>query len=136
MRKTILSLALMLSALTASAADYSYLTFQLLDGVQQSVSMNGLKIVFSNGNMVAQSTSGETLATIAVASLDKMFFTAEPTGIRQATAMPDDGGLITAYTASGMMAGQFAKRSDMLGHLPKGIYVIKQNGHTSKIVVR
>ena len=49
MKKIFLSLALTLSALTASAADYSYLTFQLLDGVQQSVSMDGLKIVFNNG---------------------------------------------------------------------------------------
>ena len=53
------------------AADYNYLVFTTNDGSEQAIVATGLSITLTDGNLVA-ATASETLASIPLASLQKM----------------------------------------------------------------
>ena len=124
--------------LAAQAADYEYLTIEKSDGTAQSLTAVGLKITFSNGNLMA--TSGTERATIALSDLSRMYFsnTKEATAIDnlqmddlQSAADKD----IEIYDLQGRrIKGQIGKSSN--SQMPKGIYLVKQNNKTKKVQVK
>lgn len=112
--------------LATQAVNYSYLTIEQQDGTKLSIAAEGLTITFSNGSLVAGST------TISLTDLSRMYFsnTDETTsGITTVKAEDLTGSNAEVYDLSG-------RRMPNTSALPKGIYVIKQNGTTKKVQVK
>lgn len=113
--------------LGARAADYNYLVFTLSDGSEQAIVANGLNITFTDGNLVAATTS-ETLATIPLATLQKMQFSESTTGISDLPTDGDDD-IKAIYDLQGRMM-------PLDTQLPKGTYIVKTNSRTIKVLVK
>ena len=113
--------------LGARAADYNYLVFTLNDGSEQAIVANGLNITFTDGNLVA-ATASETLATIPLATLQKMQFSESTTGI---SYLPTDGDddIKAIYDLQGRMM-------PLDTQLPKGTYIVKTSRRTIKVHVK
>ena len=113
--------------LGARAADYNYLVFTLNDGSEQAIVANGLNITFTDGNLVA-ATASETLATIPLATLQKMPFSESTTGI---SALPTDGD--DDIKATSDLQGRMMPLDTQL---PKGTYIVKTSRRTIKVHVK
>jgi hypothetical protein len=131
-KRTILSMSLLLTALMASADNtYGYLTFQKSDGVEQSVSVEGLKMTFSSGQVVV--SSGSSTATFNLSDLSKMYFSDTATGIETVSADASGDATVQAWTLSGVSLGSFSSLSEARQKLSKGVYIVKQGEKTFKI---
>ena len=113
--------------LGARAADYNYLVFTLNDGSEQAIVANGLNITFTDGNLVA-ATASETLATIPLATLQKMQFSESTTGISDLPTDGDDD-IKAIYDLQGRMM-------PLDTQLPKGTYIMKTSRRTIKVHVK
>ena len=113
--------------LGARAADYNYLVFTLNDGSEQAIVANGLNITFTDGNLVA-ATASETLATIPLATLQKMQFSESTTGISDLPTDGDDD-IKAIYDLQGRMM-------PLDTQLPKGTYIVKTSRRTIKVHVK
>ena len=113
--------------LGARAADYNYLVFTLNDGSEQAIVANGLNITFTDGNLVA-ATASETLATIPLATLQKMQFSESTTGISDLPTDGDDD-IKAIYDLQGRMM-------PLDTQLPKGTYIVKTSSRTLKVTVK
>ena len=113
--------------LGARAADYNYLVFTLNDGSEQAIVANGLNITFTDGNLVA-ATASETLATIPLATLQKMQFSESTTGISDLPTDGDDD-IKAIYDLQGRMM-------PLNTQLPKGTYIVKTSSRTIKVFVK
>lgn len=113
--------------LGARAADYNYLVFTLNDGSEQAIVANGLNITFTDGNLVA-ATASETLATIPLATLQKMQFSERTTGISDLPTDGDDD-IKAIYDLQGRMM-------PLDTQLPKGTYIVKTSRRTIKVHVK
>ena len=111
----------------ARAADYNYLVFTLNDGSEQAIVANGLNITFTDGNLVA-ATASETLATIPLATLQKMQFSENTTGISDLPTDGDDD-IKAIYDLQGRMM-------PLDTQLPKGTYIVKTSRRTIKVHVK
>ncbi len=133
MKKIVLFLITAVASIGASAQTYSYLTFSETSGTETSISVSGLSITYSNGNMIATNSAGTT--TIALTSLSKMYFSETATvGIvinKASKAQP-----VTVYSVSGVKIGSFTNATALKAALRQGVYVIEANGETSKILVK
>lgn len=136
MRKlSILLAASTLLPLSAARADnYAYLTFRSADGTLLSVAAESLTVSFADGKLVA--TDGTTTHELTLASLSSMYFTeADVTAIGSLPTADADGS-VQAFSLSGTRLGTYASASEFSRQAAKGIYVIKGNGKTSKVIVR
>ena len=113
--------------LGARAADYNYLVFTLNDGSEQAIVANSLNITFTDGNLVA-ATASETLATIPLATLQKMQFSESTTGISDLPTDGDDD-IKAIYDLQGRMM-------PLDTQLPKGTYIVKTSRRTIKVHVK
>ena len=111
----------------ARAADYNYLVFTLNDGSEQAIVATDLNITFTDGNLVA-TTGNETLATIPLATLQKMQFSESTTGISDLPTDGDDD-IKAIYDLQGRMM-------PLDTQLPKGTYIVKTNSRTIKVFVK
>lgn len=114
--------------LGARAADYNYLVFTLNDGSEQAIVANGLNITFTDGNLVA-ATASETLATIPLASLQKMQFSETNTAGISALPIDGDDDIKAIYDLQGRMM-------PLDTQLPKGTYIVKTSRRTIKVHVK
>lgn len=134
MKKILLLVALIATfATNVFADDYQYLTFAKSDGTTMSVEAQGLKITFSDGNLVA--TQGGETTTIALTDLTKMYFSSEKTGI-ESIAAPAKDALYNVVSVSGVGVGQFRSTEEINSQLPRGIYIVKKDGKSTKVIVR
>lgn len=116
-----------MATLSAWADDYSYLTFQSTDGTISSVAVESLTITVSNGKLLATNAAGTK--TFTLKELSKMYFSSDPTGIESIeNEKLRNGENEKIYNLSGQ------KMSN--GQMKRGIYVIRQNGKTRKVVVK
>ena len=128
MKKTMIFMLLSVITLVTRAADYNYLVFTLNDGSEQAIVATDLNITFTDGNLVA-TTGNETLASIPLASLQKMQFSeSNTTGIR-ALSLDSQDDIKAIYDLQGRMM-------PLDTQLPKGTYIIKTNSRTIKVFVR
>ena len=109
------------------AADYNYLVFTTNDGSEQAIVATGLSITFTDGNLVA-ATASETLATIPLATLQKMQFSESTTGISDLPTDGDDD-IKAIYDLQGRMM-------PLDTQLPKGTYIVKTSRRTIKVHVK
>lgn len=154
MKKPLIIFALAwLTAATCRADDYGYVVFQQSSGTLQSVDAQGLKITFRDGQLIATPKTGEPLA-ISLEDMAAMRFSTEAaTGISSATAesgISMQGRAIvialpsrnraTVATPSGVVVAQYATAESAATFatqpLASGVYIVKTNNTTTKILVR
>lgn len=123
-------------AIQVWAADftYKYLVVKTSDGTQVSLASEGLKLTFADGQLVAVNNSGSK--SFELASLSSMLFaeTESTTGIARTTSVAD--GRVEVYTLSGMYVRTFDTSSTLKTQLKSGVYVVKQNNKSTKIIVK
>lgn len=152
MKRVLFSIAVLLAGLSAQAQSYDYLTFRAADGTERSMSIDGLRITFADGQMQAVNNS-ESFST-SLAGLSQMFFTETPTAIKgmavEAAHFSFDGGLlrvnapqgrkICIYGVDGRLVSQHVKQADGMEQIPlsllRGVYIVNVNGVTTKLTVR
>ena len=126
MKKILLLFMAIVGALTAQADDYAYLTFETTDGAKASVAVESLTLTISGTTL----TAGSQLFTLS--NLAKMYFSntdETATGIETI-----DNGQLTMDNS--------AEIYDLQGHkvsksaMRKGVYIVKTNSKTYKMIVR
>ena len=124
MKKLVVFLTMMMGTLTIHAADYTYLTFETTDGAKASVSVGNLTLSISGTTLTAGSQS------FTLSNLSKMYFSTSDettTGIEEITNAALD---------------EVSEIYDLKGHkvskeqMCKGVYIVKTNSRTYKMVVR
>lgn len=126
-RLTILTL-LSVITLATRAADYNYLVFTLNDGSEQVIVATNLNITFTDGNLVA-TTANETLATIPLATLQKMQFSESNTTDISGLQLESQDDIKAIYDLQGRMM-------PLNTQLPKGTYIVKTSSRTIKVFVK
>ena len=123
MKKLIVLLLMMIGTLTAHAADYTYLTFEMTDGAKVSVEASSLSITISGTTLTAGSQK------FTLSNLSKMYFSTsnETTGIKAISAQ-ELSDVTEIYDLNG--------RKVQKDQLRKGVYVIKTKSGTHKIAVK
>ena len=129
MKKIVLLLMTLVGSVLAVQAEdtYTYLTFETTDGSKTSVNVSSLPVTINLDNSTL--TIGNE--TFALADLSKMYFStqSETTGIETI-----DNGQWTMDNS--------AEFYDLQGHkvskaqMKKGVYIVKTNSKTYKIVVK
>lgn len=126
----LLSVAMtMVVALSATAGDYERVVLHGTDGTDVYVSASNLKITFEDGQLVALDKSTNTrLSSLSVSALSYMQFT-NTGGESSIGNITIDGVSSDAvyYTLSGLQVSV---------PTTSGIYIVKQNGKTFKVVVK
>ena len=119
---------------SVQAGDFTYLTFQSIDGTEISFSVSQLKITFSNGQLVAENS--ETNQTISLSDLNKMYFTnSAVTNIEEDQPIADEAG-VEVFTTAGVSMGRFSSLSQAKQALSMGVYIVKQSDKTYKIAIK
>ena len=134
MRKC-LFLLLVFGAVCVKAGDftYNYLVMADNEGQRTPLNVNGLELKFSDGMLMAVNADGTY--TFQLASLASMYFSETTTSITEADKANSHSSF-EVFTLSGLCRGSFADMSDIKGSLPAGIYVVRQNGKTTKIALK
>lgn len=127
MKYLFLLLAIMISTLTAHAADYTYLTFEMTDGAKVSVEASSLNIAISGTTLTAGNRS------FTLSNLSKMYFSAsdETTGIDQI----EDGETEMENSATAIydLQGRKVTKEEMRSGQ---VYIVKTKSETYKIAVK
>ncbi|MBO4891567.1 MAG: hypothetical protein J5502_03075 [Prevotella sp.] len=124
MKKIVLLCMALVGALTVQAEDYAYLTFETTDGAKASVAVSSLTLTISGSSLTAGSQ------TFTLSNLSKMYFS---TADETATGISE----ITAATLD-----EAAEIYDLQGHkvakdqMRRGVYIVKSNSRTYKMIVR
>lgn len=134
-------LALVAGTLRVGAQSYGYLTLHQADGTEQSLAVNGLKITFADGNLVAVNKTEQV--TIALTSLSKLYFAETPTGITEAAGQDAlsvriEGGTLRHNAPAGTSVTVYAtdgRRMPATGLQP-GLYIVRIAGQTYHVVSR
>ena len=126
-RLTILTLLSVITMATR-AADYNYLVFTLNDGSEQVIVATNLNITFTDGNLVA-TTANETLATIPLATLQKMQFSESNTTDISGLPLDSQDDIKAIYDLQG-------RTMPLNTQLPKGTYIVKTSSRTIKVFVK
>ena len=125
MNKLLLTLLTTAAMVTASAADYQYLTFEMTDGTKASVEAANLSLTF-DGTTLKVGTE-----TFVLTNLAKMYFSTnnQTTGISQI----ENGELkIDNFTEIFDLKGNKVSKDQMR----KGIYIVKTKNGTAKLTVK
>lgn len=130
MKRLFLGLFLLITTLAAHAGDYKYLAIETSDGTVRTVSVEQLKVTFSDGCLVASSADGQTHVTLT--DLKKMYFTNDAaTAIGTITA--DEA---TSLIADGAVYNLQGMRISNPSAMPKGTYIIVKNGQPKKVQLK
>lgn len=126
MKKIVLLLMTLVGALAVQAEDtYTYLTFETTDGAKTSVDVSSLPVTIN----LDSSTLIIGNQSFVLADLSKMYFStqSETTGIQEINSATID---------------EAADIYDLQGHkvrkaqMKKGVYIVKTNSKTYKIIMR
>ena len=124
MKKIVIIMMALVGALTVQAEEYAYLTFETTDGAKASVSVASDVTLTISGTTLTVGSQSFTLT-----NLSKMYFsnTDETTGIEEITSATLD---------------EATDIYDLQGHkvtkdqMRRGVYIVKTNSRTYKMVVR
>jgi len=125
MKKLFLTLLTAAAIVTAQAADYQYLTFEMTDGTKASVEAANLSLTF-DGTTLKVGTE-----TFVLTNLAKMYFSTnnQTTGISQI----ENGELkIDNFTEIFDLNGNKVSKDQMR----KGIYIVKTKNGTAKLTIK
>ena len=128
----LLTVFLSVPTMRADEWAYPYLTFETTGGEARSVAVESLSLVMSGGQLVLTNASGTQ--TFALSELSKMYFsTSAASGI---DALPTDLGRVEVFTPSGLAMGSFETLGQARAALSGGIYLVRAQQRTFKIIVR
>lgn len=115
---------------------YKYLVMTDSDGKHTSVATSGLTLTIDNGNLVLVNEEGTT--SLSLASLATMEFSEEKISDTTTAigSLPAISTAVEVYNLQGVSQGTFDSISQARSTLPKGIYIVKQNGQTRKITLK
>lgn len=123
----------MLSAVGMAKADgYDYLVFKQSDGTETSLASGDLRITFSDGKLVATSSTGSY--SVALGALSSMYFSTSATAIESINV--DSDGEASVYDLKGMLVAKGKNNSQLTSSLAPGVYIKKVGETTSKILVK
>lgn len=142
MKRIYLSLMLLLGVTTASAQNYDYLILQENSGNATGLKIDGLKLTFDKGNLVAQNAEGTK--TIALADMQKMYFSSNPTSVGSVMngdvkdlVTVENGTLKVNAPADAKVAVYSVDgRQVKPGKLTTGTYVVRVNNKSVKVLVK
>lgn len=136
--KKLIAILLAIVAIGAQADDftYKYLVMSESDGAKTYLDVEGLELTFVDGVLSARNSARSY--TFTLASLFSMQFaqTSGPTTAVSPSPQLPNSSPVEVFTLSGVSRGSFSSLSEMKSSLPAGIYLVKQNGTTTKITVR
>lgn len=146
--KHLLLTLLTLATLSAHADDYSYLTTQLQDNVENSVELTEVKKITFSATEVKIYTTSDIL-TYALTDIKKIYFASEPTDVQllqseskslksvNGTLEVKGTGLLRVYSSAGTLL-QVAKiegsANVSLESLSEGTYIIAFGDESIKVV--
>ncbi len=123
-----------MSGPVAHADSYPFLTFQKSDGTTVSMESASLVMTFSDGKLIA--SNGTDSQELTVADLSKMYFSESgATGI-QDVDVSDADGEVEVFSLQGVSYGKFSTVQSFLNTAEPGVYIVKVNGKSQKIMVR
>ena len=123
MKKFFILFMVLVGALTMQAEDYAYLTFETTDGMKASVPVESLTLTISGTTLTAGTQS------FTISNLSKMYFSTadETSGIEEITnATLDEATDIYDLQGHKVMKEQ----------MKKGVYIVKTNNRTYKMIVK
>lgn len=124
MKKLFLLLTVLVTTLTVQAEGYTYLTFETTDGAKASVSVENLTLTISGTTLTAGSQQ------FTLSNLSKMYFS---TSDETATGIEEiNSASIEEATDIYDLQGHKVSKEQMR----KGVYIVKTNSRTYKMVVR
>ena len=124
MKKIFILLTVLLATLTAQAEGYTYLTFETTDGAKASVAVENLTLTISGTTLTAGSQQ------FTLSNLSKMYFS---TSDETATGIEEiNSAAIEEATDIYDLQGHKVSKEQMR----KGVYIVKTNSRTYKMVVR
>ena len=124
MKIIFLLLTVLVATLTVQAEGYTYLTFETTDGAKASVAVENLTLTISGTTLTAGSQQ------FTLSNLSKMYFSASDetaTGIEEINSAA-----IEEATDIYDLQGHKVTKEQM----KKGVYIVKTNSRTYKMVVR
>jgi len=133
MKKLFLLLTVLIGTLMAQARDYTYLTFELTDGVKASVSVESLTLTIS-GNTLTVGSQQFTLS-----NLSKMYFSTTDettTGINEIYDLQIDNLLLESTEIYDLQGHKIDNRKLSDRQLPHGVYIVKTKSKTYKMIVK
>ena len=138
MKKLLLALFCLTLGATVSAQQLDYLTFRMADGSEKSLPVDGLKITFE-GTQLHAVAQGEK-ADFNLSEMGLMFFSATPTGIEtvredRAPVLIADGRLVVE-PGDVIQVYSMEGREVKADRLSRGVYLVKKNGRTFKVLVK
>lgn len=116
------------------AADYDYLIIKQNDGTETALSSAPLKITFANGNLVAVSPSGTT--TMPLGSLSSMYFSTTATDGIESVGQSGEAQAATVANMAGVVIARGASVAEATRRLAPGLYIVKTDKDTKKILVK
>ena len=124
MKKLFLLLTVLVTTMTVQAEGYTYLTFETTDGAKASVSVENLTLTISGTTLTAGSQQ------FTLSNLSKMYFS---TSDETATGIEEiNSASIEEATDIYDLQGHKVSKEQMR----KGVYIVKTNSRTYKMVVR
>lgn len=124
MKKFFLLLTVLVTTLTVQAEGYTYLTFETTDGAKASVSVENLTLTINGTTLTAGSQQ------FTLSNLSKMYFS---TSDETATGIEEiNSASIEEATDIYDLQGHKVSKEQMR----KGVYIVKTNSRTYKMVVR
>ena len=123
-------LATLTAGMRAEDEGTAYLVFTLTDGTTRSITTEGLKLSFADGDLTA--TNGANSLTIALTSLQKMVFSNDSTTrIEGAETTGDDADEAVYYDLQGHKVNL-----NVNVNVKKGVYIVKTKNRTYKTTVK
>ena len=124
MRIIFLLLTVLVATLTVQAEGYTYLTFETTEGAKASVAVENLTLTISGTTLTAGSQQ------FTLSNLSKMYFS---TSDETATGIEEiNSASIEEATDIYDLQGHKVSKEQM----KKGVYIVKTNSRTYKMVVR
>ena len=124
MKKLFLLLTVLVATLTVQAEGYTYLTFETTEGAKASVSVENLTLTINGTTLTAGSQQ------FTLSNLSKMYFS---TSDETATGIEEiNSAAIEEATDIYDLQGHKVSKEQM----KKGVYIVKTNSRTYKMVVR
>lgn len=140
MKSLFLTLLLSMGAVTVSAQKYDYLILQKTDGNVEGIAVDGLKLTFDGGKLVAKNATDTK--TIALSQMHKLYFSEDITSVGTVVGNESqievgivDGKLqVTAPEGSKVKVYGLDGREVSTDNLSKGVYVVRVNDQSFKVL--
>lgn len=133
-KKTAILLLSLFIAAVAQAGDFDYLVIEDQQSATTVFVSDGLTLTYDDAALTVQPVAGDS-QTFQLSALKKMFFSnSSATGIESLNATAS--GAVDAYDMGGRFCGRFNSLSEAVSQLSKGVYVMKSQVKTFKVMVQ